>query len=184
MGPSKALRALSAPTIQTLSIMEEELSNYEALALIVSCISAFIAVLAIAGNRKLQKESNDLQRATSKLAEKQLSILEQKQNSTNSARVKLDLIKEGKGQFKFYLTNISEHDARQVNLSLILDNPSNDPIIKSEYKQKLPVPVLSPGSSVSLIAALHLGSPTAYNALVTWVNPNGQEESYETYAAL
>ena len=164
--------------------MEEELSNYEALALIVSCISALIAVFALAGNRKLQKEANDLQRATSKLAEKQLYILEKEDKVTNGARVKLDLIKEGKGQFKFYLTNISEQDARNVDLSLILDNPSDDPIIKSEYKQKLPIPVLSPGSSVSLIAALHLGSPTAYNALVKWVNPNGQEESYETYAAL
>lgn len=164
--------------------MEEELSNYEALAIIVSCISALIAVLVLVGNRKLQKEANDLQRATSKLAEKQLSILEKEDKASNGARVKLDLIKESKGQFKFFLTNISEHDARNVSLSLILDNPSDDPIIKSEYKEKLPVPVLSPGSSVSLIAALHLGSPTAYNALVKWVNPNGQEESYETYTAL
>lgn len=170
--------------LQALSIMEGELSNYEALALIVSCISALIAVLALAGNRKLQKEANDLQRATSKLAEKQLSILESKSKESNGARVKLDLIKEGKGQFKFYLTNISEHDARNVDLSLILDNPSDDPIMKTEYEQKLPVPVLSPGSSVSLIAALHLGSPSAFNALVKWVNPNGLEESYETYAAL
>lgn len=160
------------------------MNQYEALALIVSCISALIALIAIAGNRRLQKEANDLQRATSELAKKQLTILEKEDYTSSSARVKLDLIKEGKSSFKFYLTNISEHDARNVELSLILDNPPDDPIIKSEYDQKLPIPVLSPGSSVSLIAALHLGSPTAFNALVKWVNPNGQEESYETYAAL
>ena len=160
------------------------MNQYEALALIVSCISALIALIAIAGNRRLQKEANDLQRATSELAKKQLTILEKEDYTSSSARVKLDLIKEGQSSFKFYLTNISEHDARNVELSLILDNPPDDPIIKSEYDQKLPIPVLSPGSSVSLIAALHLGSPTAFNALVKWVNPNGQEESYETYAAL
>jgi len=160
------------------------LSTYEALALIISCLSALIALLAMAGNRKLQKEANDLQRATSKLAEKQLEILDREDKSSGNARVKLDLVKEGKGQFKFYLTNIGEHDARNVDLNLILDKPSDNPIIKSEYEQKLPVPVLSPGSSVSLIAALHLGSPTAYNAVVKWVNPSGKEESYETYAAL
>lgn len=36
----------------------------------------------------------------------------------------------------------------------------------------------------TVTAPAQLGSPTAYNALVKWVNPNGQEESYETYAAL
>lgn len=141
-------------------------------------------MLAISGQRKLQHEANDMQRATSALAQKQLEILEREGQKNTQARVKLDLIKEGKSSYKFYLTNISDQDARNVNFRLVLGNLSDDPIIKSEYKDKLPANVISPGSSLSLIAALHLGSPTAYNAIVSWVNPDGTETSYETYTSL
>ena len=125
-----------------------------------------------------------MQRATSKLAEKQLEILEREDKTNIEARVKLDLVKESKGNYKFRLTNTSSQDAKNVNLKLLLNKSSDDPIIQSEYNEKLPAKTLSPGSSISLIAALHLGSPTAYNAVVSWVNPDGSEVSYETYASL
>jgi hypothetical protein len=160
------------------------LSIFELLTLLIACVAAFISLLAISGQRKLQREANDMQRATSKLAQKQLEILEREDKSKVEARVKLDLIKEGKNDYKFRITNISTQDARNVDLKLLLNRPSDDPIIKSEYLQKLPAKVLSPGSSVSLIAALHIGSPTAYNAILSWLNPDGSTSSYETYASL
>lgn len=160
------------------------MSKFEILTIVIACVSAFISLLAIAGQRKLQREANDMQRATSLLAQKQLEILEREDKVKIEARVKLDLVKEGKGSYRFKLTNISTQDARNVQLKLLLNKPTDDPIIKSEYQQKLPAKVLSPGSSVSLIAALHLGSPTAYNAVLSWINPDDSESSYETYASL
>jgi len=41
---------------------------------------------------------------------------------------------------------------------------------------------VQPGSSVTLIAAIHLGGLTAYNAVLSWVSPDGTEVSEETYA--
>lgn len=160
------------------------MSNFEILTILIACVSAVISLVAIVGQRKLQREANDMQRATSKLAEKQLEILEREDKTKIQARVKLDLVKEGKGNYRFRLTNISSQDAKNVNLKLLLNKPNDDPIIKTEYQQKLPAKVLSPGSSISLIAALHLGSPTAYNAILSWENPDGSEASYETYASL
>ncbi len=160
------------------------MTKFEILTIIIACISAFISLLAIVGQRKLQREANDMQRATSLLAQKQLEIFEREDKEKVEARMKLDLVKEGKNNYRFRLTNISMQDARNVNLKLLLKSPSDDPIISSEYQEKLPAKVISPGSSVSLIAALHLGSPTAYNAELSWVNPDGSESSYETYASL
>jgi hypothetical protein len=178
------MESLRSPHSWALGTMESELSKFEILTIVIACISAFISLLAINGQRRLQREANDMQRATSALAQKQLEILEREDKENTQARVKLDLIKESKSNYKFYLSNISDQDARNVNLQLILANSSDDPIIKSDYKRKLPAKVISPGSSVSLIAALHLGSPTAYNAVVSWINPDGSETSYETYASL
>jgi hypothetical protein len=159
------------------------LNKFEILTIVIACISAFISLLAIAGQRKLQREANDIQRATAALAKKQLEILESEEKIRNGASIKLDLIKSGNG-YRFYLKNISNQNARNVNLKLVLGNERDDPIIKSEYKEKLPAPHLAPGSSISLIAALSMGSPTAYNAIVSWVNPDGTETSYETYTSL
>ena len=160
------------------------MSEFEILTILIACVSAVISLLAISGQRKLQREANDMQRATSKLAEKQLEILQREDKENIDARVRLDLVKEGKGSYRFRLTNISSQDAKNVNLKLLLNKPGDDPIIKSEYQQKLPAKVLSSGSSVSLIAALHLGSPTAYNAIISWQNPDGSEANFETYASL
>lgn len=160
------------------------MSKFEISTIIIACISACISLLAIAGQRKLQHEANDMQRATSLLAQKQLEMLEREDKEKVDARIKLDLVKEEKNNYRFRPTNISTQDARDVNLKLLLKNPSDDPIIRSEYQEKLPAKVIFPGSSVSLIAALHLGSPTAYNAVLSWVNPDSSESNYETYASL
>jgi len=181
----RQLRCAPLPPITTgVKHQDCAMSKFEVITIIIACISAFISLLAIAGQRRLQREANDMQRATSLLAQKQLEILEREDKEKVDARIKLDLVKEGKNNYRFRLTNISTQDARDVNLKLLVEKPGDDPIIRTEYQEKLPAKVLSPGSSVSLIAALHLGSPTAYNAVLTWVNPDGSESNYETYASL
>lgn len=158
-------------------------TQYEILTLVIACIAAIVSLVTWNGQRKLQREANDLQRATSELAKKQLEILSREDKEKTQARIALDLVKDGKS-FRFRLSNISAVDAHDVDMELLLDNPKDSPIIKSEYEQKMPAKKLSPGSAVTLIAALHLGSPTAFNARLKWRNPDGSLTEDQTYAAL
>ena len=68
-----------------------------------------------------------------------------------------------------------------VEMELVVQKPEDSPIISSEYAEKFPAKKIPSGSSVTLIAALYLGSPTAYNALLKWTNPDGSKTQEETY---
>ena len=157
---------------------------YEIIATVLSVAAIGISVYALRAQHRLQKESNDLQSATSELARKQLELLVRDEQGRDKARIALDFIKESRTSFRFVITNISDVDAQNVNLELLLDNPDDSPLIASEVKSKLPAPKLSPGSSLTLIAALHMGSPLAYRAKLTWTNPDGTESVDETFVSL
>ncbi|MEL0647742.1 hypothetical protein V6248_09950 [Pseudoalteromonas agarivorans] len=133
--------------------------------------------------RKLQKESNELQKATSELAKKQLEILVKDDDAKSSARLKLDLISSGRSH-KFVITNISSIDALNVNFQLLLSSDDFSPLIASDVDEKLPAPKLPPGSSISLLAAIHDSSPLAYNAKLMWTNPDGEVMNDNTYVCL
>jgi hypothetical protein len=159
------------------------MNRYELLSVLISCIAAVISLVVWNGQRRLQRESIELQRATSELAKKQLELLLIQERGKNTARLSLDLVRDGKS-FRFKITNISDVDATNIELKLLLKKPEDSPIIESEYREKFPAKRLGPGSSVTLIAALHIGSPSAYNAVLTWTNPDGSVSEEETYAAL
>ncbi|PSW44385.1 hypothetical protein [Photobacterium leiognathi] len=159
------------------------MSEYEVLSVILSSLAALISLIVWNGQRKLQRESLDMQKATAELAKKQLEILLREDKEKSTARLKVDLVKSGNG-YKFVITNISNVDAKNISFELLVDNPRNNPLVGSDVNSKLPAPKLSPGSELSLLAAIHLGSPTAYNALLTWTNPNGEAVSDETYVSL
>jgi len=159
------------------------LTGYEILSVTLGCIAILASLAVWLGQRKIQRESNDLQRATSELAKKQLEILLREEKGKETARLSFDILKDGK-TYRFKISNISDVEARNVDLKLILKKPEDSPIIKSDYKSKFPLPILQPGTSVTLIAAIHLGSPTAYNAVLSWTNPDGNSVEEETYAAL
>lgn len=159
------------------------MDKYEILSILLGCIATFVSLVVWFGQRKIQKESNDLQRATSELAKKQLEILLREEKGKNTSRLSFDIFKDGKTH-RFRITNISDVDARDVELQLLVEKPEDSPLISSDYNSKFPVPILQPNCSVTLIAAIHLGSPTAYNALLSWKNPDGTFVQEETYAAL
>jgi len=159
------------------------MTQYEILSVVLACIAVIVTFVVWTGQRKMQRESNDLQRATSELAKKQLEILLREEQGKNTARLSLDLFRDGK-TYRFRITNISDVDARDVEMELLVKEPKDSPIISSEYAEKFPAKKIPPGSSVTLIAALHFGSPTAYNALLKWTNPDGSRAQEETYVAL
>ena len=158
------------------------MSKYEMLSVLLGCIATIVSLLVWGGQRRIQREANDLQRATSELAKKQLEILLREEKGKNAARLSFDIFKDGK-TYRFRITNISDVVAKNVDLRLLV-KPEDSPLVKNDYEAKFPVPILQPSSSVTLIAATHFGSPSAYNAVLSWVNPDGEEVSEETYAAL
>ena len=159
------------------------MTQYEILSVVLACIAVIVSLVVWTGQRKIQRESNDLQRATSELAKKQLEILLREEQGKNTARLSLVLFRDEK-TYRFRITNISDVDAMDVEMKLLVKKPEDSPIISSEYTEKFPAKKIPPGSSVTLIAALYLGSPTAYNALLKWTNPDGSKAQEETYVAL
>ncbi len=75
-------------------------------------------------------------------------------------------MKSGNG-YKFVVANISNVDAKDISFDLLVDNPRHNPLVGSDVNSKLPALKLSPGSELSLLAAIHLVSPTAYNVQCT-----------------
>jgi hypothetical protein len=57
------------------------------LSIIVSCLAAVISLVVWSGQRKLTRESNDLQRATAELAKKQLELLLREEKGKNTATI-------------------------------------------------------------------------------------------------
>jgi len=159
------------------------MTEYEILSVVVACIAAIVSLVVWNGQRRLQREANDLQRAIAELAKKQLEILLREEQGKNTARLSLDLIRDGK-TYRFRITNMSDVDARDVEMELLVNDPKNSPLISSEYMEKFPAKRLMPGNSISLIADLHFGSPGAFNALLKWTNPDGSRVQEETYVAL
>ncbi len=159
------------------------MTQYEVLTIVLACIAVFVSLVVWNGQRKMQREANDMQRATAELAKKQLEILLREEHGKNKARLSLALFRDG-NTYRFRVTNISEVDARDVEMNILLAKPNDNPIVGSEYAEKFPAKRLSPGTSVTLIAALHLGSPTAFNARLRWKDPDGSQVEEETYVAL
>lgn len=117
---------------------------------------------------KLRREANDLQRTTAKPAEKQPAILlfDERGKSTGTARLSLDLFRGGK-TYRFRLTNVGEVAARDAEIEQVLRRAGYNPTITSEYAEEFPDKRLMLKPSVTLIATLHLGSPSVYNVILS-----------------
>ncbi|MCE3045369.1 hypothetical protein [Legionella sp. 16cNR16C] len=156
---------------------------YEMLSVVIASVAIIISVGVWISQRKLQRESNELQKSTSELSKKQLEMLAREEINAQRAFLTLDLI-ENNSCYKFRIMNISSVDALDIEIELLIDNPDNNPIPLSEYREKLPWKKLSPGQTFSLIAALHLGSPSSYKTLLRWKNPDGTKIEEERYLSL
>jgi len=160
------------------------LSIFELVSVVLAGFASIISLLVWNGQRKLQRENNELQRATSQLAKKQLEMLALEESQKDSARLTLELENVGKG-YKFFITNIGTGDAYDVCFKLILDKEQASPLIASEVNEMFPFKKLSPdGETISLTADLNPDSPTAYNAVLSWRNSKDQFVEEEIYVSL
>jgi hypothetical protein len=191
-----------------------ELNNYLALidwTIVVALLAVLVSLLTKRDQRQLQRESIDLQKSQSKLAEKQLELIEGEEKIKQStielqkaqaklsqrqlesfekeealklkASVRLDLRKTDNRSYKFFLSNNSHQQAKDVSFNLDIPTKYSSPLIGSEIEEKLPISVLGTGSDVSFIAALCDDTPLGFNATVFWTNPDGSQDKSEVYVS-
>ncbi len=146
------------------------------LALVVSAVALHRAGRA----NKIAAEANELAQAPATLAKVQLEQEEARRQRTG---VSLDLVKQqilggnGKPQisYRFRLTNDGEALARGAGFEILT---SESPLMSQDYASKLPAP-LAPRQTIEVLAAVHLGSPSRYDAVVFWTNPDGSQERHD-----
>ncbi|EHK7543394.1 TPA: hypothetical protein ACMDOB_003304 [Vibrio metschnikovii] len=155
---------------------------YESVSVILSCLAALISLVVWDGQRKLQRESLEMQKATAELAKKQLELLVREDEAKNTTTLSAELVKEGRDHY-FIIRNIGEVEATDVDFEVLVES-ANNPLVMNNAKQLLPIPKLQPGSKVSLLAFLSLKYPRSYNVKITWTNPNGEKIVTETYVSL
>ncbi len=158
------------------------MTEYECLSVIVSSLAALISLVVWNGQRKLQKESLEMQKATAELAKKQLELLVRENKAKNTALLTAELVKEG-GEHYFIIRNIGEAEVTDIDFEVLVE-PENNPLVMNNAKQLLPIPKLQPDSKIQLLAFIHLKSPRAYNVKISWVNPNGEKAVTKTFVSL
>jgi len=121
------------------------------------------------------------QRTSSELARKQLEQLTREEAESRKARLTLEMQKTGPANWAVMLQNASKVDAFNVQLKFLDTDDEQGPIVLSEYRAKLPVPKLSAGATVKLVAFRNMQSPRTYTALLTWTNPDGADNSDEVF---
>jgi hypothetical protein len=114
------------------------MSDFEALTLVLSCIAVIVSLVVWSGQRKLQREANDLQKVTAELSRKQLQLIKEQEERKITAQLGLSLVKDGKG-YKLVLTNKGEADALAVDLRPTGSTVEHNFLNASELQDKLPI---------------------------------------------
>ena len=156
------------------------MTTYEIVSLIVSLVAVVIALVSLVRTRKVASQQIELERVTAELSAKQLDILNAEEKSLSKAQIDVEL--EGfDSDYHFIITNVGGAEARNVTFKI---EGEENPLIESEYQDKIPIPSLRPGKSIQLIAALDIGSSSKYNAVVSWQDPDGSAQHDEFFLAL
>jgi hypothetical protein len=151
-------------------------------------ISSAIALLALVislvvwhGQRKLQREANELQRATSELSRRQLQSIEKEEAERNVARLDLTLERQGQGHI-FTLTNFGPAIAHEVELVPLLEPGEPSPLIDSELSAKFPAARLLPGTRIGLLAVVFLERTSNVRVKIKWRDGTGAKEETASIA--
>jgi hypothetical protein len=152
------------------------LSYGETITAVSSAIALIISVVSLVRSGQLEQEQKNLRRITEELNSKQLQRLNAEEAAGLRTRVVVSL-EGGTSNWRFRLRNIGASEARNVNLEFL--KCSRSPLVPGQATEVLPFKVLQPGTSVSLYAAINLGSPPVFHARVSWQNVDGSPDSAE-----
>lgn len=158
------------------------MTNFELLTLLFSTVAAVISVVSLIRTRKVQDEQMRLGRVTAELSQRQLERLAQEAEEKSKAYIQVTLEKNGT-DYRFWIRNQGKAKAEDVWVTLD-SGGSDNPLVGSEYKNKIPIPFLSPGGEMSLIAAIHMGSSGKYKMSARWVNEDQSQSSEEFFLSV
>lgn len=153
------------------------MTTFETLTLLIPWLALVISVYTFFQQRKLQREANELQRATSQLAEKQLEML--KREEAERHRSRLSIVLTGRqGSHLILLRNVGSTEAANVRIESIRE-PS--PLVKHQIESMFPLEYLKPGAEIRLGAAVYVESPEKFAIRLLWRDPDGteREEQFE-----
>lgn len=102
--------------------------------------------------------------------------LEQSRRNIQGARISVKLIKQPRFNksgytYRVRINNDGSEDAEYVNLNF---PDGNDPVIKSEYKTKLPIELLPVNSDYDLIAGVDYDTSPPFKAEINWKDSKGE----------
>lgn len=150
------------------------MTRYEILALGISLISAFIAIVSLVRTRKLEK-------IMAELAQKQISQLDDAKRDKTLPKLHVEFSNIGTS-YRFHIINRGEGIAYNVNIEMI-DCPKS-PLLQNDLDEKFPFLALHPGVSINLVAAIHAQSPEKYHARLTWIDSEGREHVEDRHVTL
>lgn len=168
------------------------MTTNEILTLLVSLVSAVMAVTSLIRSRKteaaqlrlseeqlrLAEKQVQLDEITASLAAKQIEQIEEEDRQKQEPRFHVDLTKLGKS-YNFLIANRGGGTAYNVNVELV--DCRDSPLVGGN---KLPIPELRADSRIKLLAAIHLGSPETYVVRLTWEDSTGNNHSDDFHVAL
>lgn len=156
------------------------MTKFEILSVVLAALALFVSLNTWREQRRLQREANDLQRATDRLAKRQLDMIQEEESRRQKAQVELEMIDLGSHTYGLIFTNRGE--AAALDLAVAVPGDIEE-IIEDEYRAKMPKR-LGAGQQVKVYAAPHLGTANPFTASVTWTNPDGsigENESLVTW---
>lgn len=158
------------------------MTSYQIITALISLLAVIISTISLIRTRRVEKEQLELQKITAELSRKQIKILDREEKDHNKAQINVQLIGSG-NEYKFVISN--QGNAKAKNIYFELDsNCKDNPLVKGDYEEKIPIPSLNPGNSVDLIAAICMGSEMKYNIIVKWDNPDGTHEEDNIFVAI
>lgn len=156
------------------------MTNYEILTLFVSCIAVLLSVYTLTQQRKLQREANDLQKATDRLAKHQLAEIAKAEIDRQKAEIEVALGHDG-SNYTLQVGNVGMGDASEVNIHFSVPLGVTNPISDGQRERLLPVRKLRSSSWALIPCIIYRDGPLSFEGTVTWKNPDGSQ-SEEPFA--
>lgn len=153
------------------------MSEFETLTLLISILALIVSMYTFAQQRKLQREANELQRANSELASRQLGLLKEDERKSQQAELTLFL---GGTQGAHILT--VRNTGRAMASNVIIESVGDfSPLVPQQIESRFPLDILAPGDEVRLAAAIYVDSPDKFKLRLRWNDPDGtsRKEAFE-----
>ena len=152
------------------------MTTYEIINSIIAIIALIISTVSLIRGRKIQTKQLEFEAITAALAKKQLELLEKDETSDDRANVTAEMVKVSSGNYRFVIINQGPAVASNVAFEIDPASPDN-PLVTNDVERKIPFPLLQPGQSFTLIAALDMGSAMSYDTYLSWNNPDGSKQN-------